>query len=228
MSIWFYATYRARRYVLARTSWRGLRFAELGYSTDGQRMTATGVEVNINWPASALGYLRLSHFRAASLVIELAGSEEEPAAALAVPPTPVTVFVRTIELGELRLPSDARETVIRDIRLRAVRYEESTVSLDSLRLQFEDLALRATDVSLGLTGDGPLRADIDWRLVDGDWSGSGPLRGSLATIEFEQSVLGDLPASVGGRVHLLGRSEPLFDVRLEWTDWSFERFDLVN
>ena len=73
-----------------------------------------------------------------------------------------------------------------------------------------------------------LRADIDWRLVDGDWSGSGPLRGSLATIEFEQSVLGDLPASVGGRVHLLGRSEPLFDVRLEWTDWSFERFDLVN
>ena len=144
------------------TLWRGLRFAELGYSTDGQRMTAAGVEVNINWPASALGYLRLSHFRAASLVIELAGSGEEPAAALAVPPTPVTVFVRTIELGELRLPSDARETVIRDIRLRAVRYEESTVSLDSLRLQFEDLALRATDVSLGLTGDGPLRADIDY------------------------------------------------------------------
>ena len=66
------------------TLWRGLRFAELGYSTDGQRMTATGVEVNINWPASALGYLRLSHFRAARLVIELAGSEEEPAAALAV------------------------------------------------------------------------------------------------------------------------------------------------
>ena len=210
------------------TLWRGLRFEELGYSTDGPRIAAAGLEVKVNWAASALGYLRLSDVTAASMTIELAGSDEEPATALAVPPTPVTVFVRAGSIGELRVVSNARETRVRDIRLRGGRYQRSTVSLDALRLELEGVALRATDASLKLTGDGPLRAGIEWRLVDGDWSGSGPLRGSLATIEFEQSVLGELPAAVGGRVHLLGRSEPLFNVRLDWASWAFDDFDLVN
>ena len=210
------------------TLWRGLRFDELVYSSDGQRFTATDLEVKVSWAASALGYLRFTHVNATSLVIELEASDGEPAATLAVPPTPVTLSVRASAIGELRLAGGDRETVIRDIRLRTVRYEDSTVSLDTLRLELEGIALRATDASLGLTGNGPLRAGVEWRLIDDDWSGSGPLRGSLATIEFEQTVIGDLPAFVSGRVHLLGRREPLFDLRLEWSDWSFDNFDLVN
>ena len=136
------------------TLWRGLRFDELGYRGDGQRITATRFEVKVNWAASALGYVRLTEVNAASLVIELAGSDAEPTATLNVPPTPVTVFVRTGTIGELRLLSGGRETAIRDIRLRAVRYQESTVALDALRLAVEGVALRATDAALGLTGDG--------------------------------------------------------------------------
>ena len=106
------------------TLWRGLRFDELVYSSDGQRFTATDLEVKVSWAASALGYLRFTHVNATSLVIELEASDGEPAATLAVPPTPVTLSVRASAIGELRLAGGERETVIRDIRLRTVRYEE--------------------------------------------------------------------------------------------------------
>lgn len=210
------------------TLWRGLTFADLRYRGDGQAIAAADLELQVNWPASALGYVQLRHVNAAHLVIELAESDEAPVTSLAVPPAPVTVAVTTSSIGELRVSTGAQETALQDIELRKLRYEQSTVSLRSLALVLEGLALRSSDVSLTLSGDGPLRADVDWQRLESDWSGNGSLRGSLRAVEFVQSIAGPLPAAASGRVQLLGRSEPHFDVSLRWRTWTFDTFDLVN
>lgn len=210
------------------TLWRGLRFSELSFSDDNLQIAAAGLEIKVNWPASALGYVRLQRVNATSIVLELAGGDGEPASGLDVPPLPVVVAVAGSTVGELRVLSGAQETALRDIQLRSLRYEQQTISLGSVALALEDVALQAADAAVTLAGAGPLRAEIGWRLADGDWSGQGSLRGSLESIEFMQSIAGPFPASASGRVLLLGRSEPFFDVVLRWKTWSFENFDLLD
>jgi hypothetical protein len=210
------------------TRWALERFSELSFSDDNLQIAAAGLEIKVNWPASALGYVRLQRVNATSIVLELAGGDGEPASGLDVPPLPVVVAVAGSTVGELRVLSGAQETAVRDIQLRSLRYEQQTISLGSVALALEDVALQAADAAVTLAGAGPLRAEIGWRLADGDWSGQGSLRGSLESIEFMQSIAGPFPASASGRVLLLGRSEPFFDVVLRWKTWSFENFDLLD
>ena len=81
---------------------------------------------------------------------------------------------------------------------------------------------------LTLAGDARASADIEWSLADRDWSGYGTLRGSLAQLEFAQTVAGPYPFHALGTVQLLQQMEPQYAATVSWDDWTVSDYRVLD
>jgi translocation and assembly module TamB len=203
------------------TMWRGLRFRDLRYANAEQQVEAHDLEIRVDWPATALGRMALRRIAAAKIRIDTPRSGDPEPLSINMPPLPAAVVVNAGALSELQLFIGEQQTTIRDIRIRNLHIAGASITAEQLALGYDNIDAATSALAVTLAGDVPVTAQVTWQIADGDWSGSGPLRGSLAALQFEQAVAGPYPADIEGTVKLLDRIEPELDIAVTWSSWSF-------
>lgn len=210
------------------TLWHGLEVSSLRYRAAGREIRATAVAVSIDWGGVLGAELALSELRAASLQITNP-PDPEPG------PKPLTLTLRPVaidivlargEVAEFTLQGSGEPRHFNDIVLRGASLRGSAVRATEASGSGMGVHAILRKLRLTLAGDAPARADIDWSLPDRGWSGSGTLGGSLAQLEFVQSVAGPYPLQATGTVRLLQQTEPQYAAAIRWDDWPVAGYRL--
>jgi translocation and assembly module TamB len=207
----------------AGTLWAGLRIPQLIYRDSDREVSASDIIIAIDWSGVRPARLVLAELSSGSIVYrDLAAEPREPRLLqIAMPDIPVTIAVAKIGIREFQFTSAASDTSVRDIDIDDLRVAGNRVSASSAAASSDVGSLRMIKLSAKLDGDVPVSTTIEWQDSEGRWSGSGAIKGTLATLEFEHEVIGQYPATASGTIRLLRRTEPLVDATVEWRDWRF-------
>jgi translocation and assembly module TamB len=67
-----------------------------------------------------------------------------------------------------------------------------------------------------------IAAALRWQMIDGEWSGSGNVRGTLAEIEFDQFLEAPYAAKVSGTFIPAAKAGPSIDALVSWENWVID------
>jgi translocation and assembly module TamB len=210
------------------TLFRGLRIPSLQYRDDAVEVEVSRLQVEIDWSTLPAGRLSLAVATADTVRYHSLTRPEPAPLQLALQPLPVNFAVRRAAVGELALTNPDSRTEVSNLSLRDARLDGALLQARKTAAAVSGAAVTLTDIAVELSGDVPASADVDWLLVDGDWSGSGRLRGTLRELSLSQAVSGPYPCGITGTVKLLDRVTPEFDLVLYWDNWSFGDTNLAD
>lgn len=210
----------------AGTLWTGLTIPSASYRDADREVTARSLAIDIDWTELSFSRITLSAVSADAVVYRSLAVEipERKPLQLAMKPIPVGISVAKLDLRDFQFSSASSNSVWRSIGVADFQLHGNRLSATSAAASVDAGSLRLTALSIQLAGDVPASATIEWRDTENRWSGRGPVRGTLAVLEFDHDVAGPYPATASGTVRLLGRTEPLVDANVQWTNWRFGRF----
>ena len=210
------------------TLWRGLRIDMLGYADADQTVVVRQVDFDLNWPSILAGRVALETLNARSVhrTTLLPPPPEAQPLELAMPPLPLTITVREASINELLLVSDSERRSITGIVVRNLRISGSKFQIATGTASSDSINVSLADFSIVLAGPVATAGNISWRTSDGLWSGRGAVAGSLAELQVQQGISGSYPAAVVGRLWILNRVDPEFDVVINWDLWNISEREL--
>lgn len=206
------------------TLWRGLWLREFRYADAGFEITVRGLDLGMLWPPLLSGELAFTHLQADSLAYRDIAQADPPAQTLDLPALPLALRVGHGHIRRLELAEAGALSTLEEVRWEGLTLRGQTIRVAELSAAAAGYSARGQRLQLLLSGEAPLSVDIEWASQDGAWSGVGPVRGSLAVLEFQQSVSGPYPASVRGSAELLGHAEPVFNATVQWEAWQYEEY----
>jgi translocation and assembly module TamB len=210
------------------TLFRGLRIPALQYGDDAVEVEVTRLQVEIDWSTLPAGRLNLAVATADTVSYHSLTRPEPAPFQLSLQPLPVSFAVRRASVGELVLTNPDGRTEVSNVSLRDARLDGVLLQARKAAAAFSGTAVTLTDLATELSGDVRASARVDWLLIDGDWSGSGRVRGTLRELSFNQDVSGPYACGITGTVRLLDRMEPEFDLVVYWDSWSFDDTELAD
>ena len=195
----------------------GLEIGGLTIVTEASRTEITEIRLSVNPAALLAGQVRLPVAEARSVKIELLKPPdpdkpfEMPRLPMAVPLRVVALSIDTLEVarqgqqlwsaGPLRVGGFWFGT--------QVRIDEATASIAGVSL--------AAAGELALEPGLPLDASLRWRWPAAGLSGSGPLRGDLAALRFEQALLVPEAVEVQGTL-AQALDAPALEATVTWAE----------
>ena len=212
------------------TFWRGLEMPELSYKDANLEITANDIVLEIDWSGVIAGRIALQEL-GASVIGILDTSVPDPVAkpfSLAMNPLSVDISLARGAVGEFKLTKGGATRLVEDIRVANARLDGNTIRARTITASLSNISLTAEDMQVTLEGNVPAAAQISWGLETGEWSGQGPVKGSLESLNFEHTVTGPYPATLSGTAMLLNRIEPELDAAIRWDDWSFSGYRVLN
>jgi translocation and assembly module TamB len=210
------------------TLFRGLRIPSLQYRDDAVEVEVSRLQVEIDWSTLPAGRLSLAVVTADTVSYHSLTLPEPAPFQLSLQPLPVSFAVRRASVGELVLTNPDSRTEVNNLSLRDARLDGVLLQARKAAAAFSGTAVTLTGTAVELSGDVPASARVDWLLVDGDWSGSGRVRGTLRELSFSQDVAGPYACGITGTVKLLDRVKPEFDLVVFWDAWSFGDMALAD
>ncbi len=208
--------------------WTGLRFETLAYSDAERVIEARAFELEINWSSLAAGRLTLKKVIADELVVTLLGEPSTEATPLEIPfqALPLDISITRAAVNTLRVVNAAGTSTISDISIDRARLDGVSLRVRNAVAATSGARVNALNLAVTLKGDIPATGTVSWQLDGEPWSGQGDFRGTLAELNFRQSVAGPYSGIVAGSVKLLHRTEPLFDALVNWELWQFGSYGL--
>lgn len=216
------------------TLWDGLHFAAVTYSDLQHDVRGTNVRLSVDWSSLAAGEIVVDLLSAESVeyrdIKQPNAPDSSPPASkpfeFAYDPLPVTVGITRGQVDRFTLVGQGDNIEIRSFRLGGALIDADVLNVATVSATFENVALSISHVAATLSGDIPLKLNVDWSLTDASWSGRGHVSGSLAALRFEHSVAGDFPNAATGEVHLLHRIQPQIEALVTWGSWTVEDYVL--
>ena len=212
------------------TLWRGLKLPELRYKDADLEIAASEIVIKIDWSGVLAGRIVLQDLGASAIGI-LDTSAPDPVArpfTLAMNPLPLDLGLVRGAVGKLTLTKSGATRLIENVHVANARLDGNTIRARAITASMSNINLVAEDMQVRLEGNVPAAAEISWALGTGEWSGQGPVNGSLESLNFEHTVTGPYPATLSGTVALLNRIEPEVDAVIRWDDWSFSGYRVLN
>jgi translocation and assembly module TamB len=202
-----------------------LEIGHIGYKTPKFTITLARVEINPSWSRSSLRQLTMqdltvSEFRYLRLA---ADSTEAKPLDIPVPNIPISlladnVSVQSIFIGE-KVVTDASASMLKldDDSLRAVAASASfarvETSVSNFIVQFDDKM--------------SIESGLEWRYLNGEWSGRASVDGSLRQLRFQHELLLPMEATAVGSISLLQQTEPLIDAVVHFADWQNDEWTVA-
>ena len=210
------------------TLWRGLELSSLQYRDQDRDIDAETVAVRVDWAGVVAGQLSLRELRAATLRVRSHGqaAPDEAGLTLSMTPLRVDIAIANGAIGEFTFASRGEPRQFEGITISAASLRGNSIRARAMTVSTSGVDIAAERVRLTLAGEVPAAARVSWALADGSWSGQGQLRGSLALLNFEQSVAGTYPFSAQGTAKILHQLEPVFDGEVSWQGWTFFDYGL--
>lgn len=207
---------------------RGLRIPSLLYRDDAVELEVGQLRLEIDWSTLPAGRLSLAVISAETVHYHRLIRPEPAPFQLSLQPLPVKLSVRRASIERLLLTTPDSGTEAHALRLRDARLDADLLGVAEASALVGGAAFMLTDISAELSGDVFASADIDWRLTNGDWSGTGRVRGTLRELSFDQDIAGPYSCGIVGTVKVLGRIDPEIDLVVYWDHWSFAGIELAD
>lgn len=210
------------------TFWRGMEFSSLQVHDQELDFEARTVAIRIDWRGIVFGRFSLRELRAATLQVRSRGNPAPHPAGLtlSMTPLPLTIAVEIGEIGELTFESGGELSRFENISISDVRIRANSIRAGAIAVSTSGIDIAAQEIRITLTDDVPASAQLAWALADGTWSGQGRLQGSLARLNFDQTVTGEYPFRLQGAVQLLRQTEPIIEAVVNWENWAFSDYSL--
>lgn len=210
------------------TFWRGLEFSSLQVHGQNRDIEARTVVIRIDWSGIVTGRFSLRELRAGTLQVR---SRNKPAPdqaglTLSMTPLPIAIAVEIGEIGELTFENGGEPRRFENISISDARIRANSIRARAIAISASGIDIAAQEIRITLAGDVPVSAQVSWALADGAWSGQGRLQGSLARLDFEQTVAGAYPFRAQGAVQILRQTEPVIEAAVNWENWNFSNYSL--
>jgi translocation and assembly module TamB len=198
---------------------RGLRADRIEIRVTRTRVLISAAEIAVFWPDLLRSRVRLSTARAGEVTVDVGPRPpDEPDTPVMPLLLPVVIAADSLEVGHVQIRIEDAEP----ISLQAARLQgelaEGTIRFSTLAVQLAGVELSAAG-SFGTGEPFASSAELRWSVPGQDLSGTGPLRGDLSALRFEQVVRVPDPVGVGGVLHLLA-DEPEIIAGVRWRDVS--------
>jgi autotransporter translocation and assembly factor TamB len=203
------------------TLWRSVNIRVLGYRNEKIDLTADNLILAISWPAALAGSIVLTELGADEVnVRNLARSDaSSQPLTVAMPPLPVSISVRELELGVFKFTGDTSDLQVDSISADDVQIDGSQIRASRAAAISTNTHLVLTDLDTTLDGDVPVTAGFNWQRTDPEWSGQGSIGGSLASLNLSHELLSPVAVSTEGTVAMLARIEPFYDLQFRWQQY---------
>jgi len=204
------------------TLWRGVRFTELSYQDQARRVTVTDPAVEFELLSLLARRVTVTRLRAESVEYVAVNRGSEPRDGLDVQTRPLPFDILVEEALVQQFTAAGNENnAIRDLVIDGAWSDGHRIRIDAVALTIRDIAVTVGNASLLLENAVPLSGTVRWRWLGNPWSGWGSLEGTLADIEFDQSVEGPFAANVSGTLSPFLADGPQLDAVVNWTQWVF-------
>lgn len=210
------------------TMWQGLKLSSLQYHDSERDIQAGTVAIGLDWSGVLIGQLALGELRVATLEVRSHGKAKPDEAGLTLSMTPLAINIAIAdgEIGDFTFAAGGEPQRFENISLKGATLRGDRLRARALAISTNGIDIVAENLRMRLNGDVPAAAGISWVQAGGVWSGQGRLQGSLALLDFEQTVSGTYPFHAQGTVQILHRTEPVFDAAIDWRDWQFSDYSL--
>jgi translocation and assembly module TamB len=215
---------------LSGSLWRGILADEIVYLDSARSVRAQHIGLDFDWVSVFAGTVIVESLEAESVTYQRLVPPDPVAKPfqLSMPPLPFTLAVHAGRVGVFNLQLGSNELAFRNIVVERADIDANRLRARSLQTDAFGMGISVAMLDTTLEGDVPLSADVEWSSHSGDWSGRGKVEGSLARLEFEQTVAGRLPASVFGSISIVDRLSPFYEATVRWQRWSFADVGIVD
>ena len=210
------------------TLWRTLGLRELRYRNDAIDLGASEVRLAISWPDALAGSVELEFVAADEIVyrgLKVRPDGPQPLE-IGMPSLPLSISVAQGAVESLRLSGGSNERVIERIRVTDAALAGTRITLRSGTAIIAQTEIDASRLSIDLAGEVPLQADLRWRHTGTGWSGSGTVAGTLGELSVTHRLAAPYAVNATGSIRLLHRTEPEFDLDLDWQRLAFGALDI--
>jgi translocation and assembly module TamB len=197
----------------------GLEIPRLSYRNAMLEITATDLEIRMDWLRSSLNRVHLTRLAADEITYRslTAPDPEVRPLEISMPVLPIRIGAESVSIRSLLIGDIA----ITDIAAAQIDVRGTRITVDSGAAEVAGVAATIRMLDATLNGDVPVSATVHWRYADGTWSGDGRVHGTLAELAFEHELSGEYPASAEGKAILLHRVEPEVDAVVRFDRWIF-------
>lgn len=195
-----------------------LEIGRIGYKTPGFAITLARVEISFSWSRSSLRQLTMQYLAASEfhyLRVAPDNTEAKPLE-IPVPKFPISlladdVSVRSIYIGE---------KLIEDANASMLRLGDESLDASAATASFAGVEMGVSNFIVQFDDDLSIKGNLEWRYLNGEWSGRASVDGSLRQLRFQHELLLPLEATAVGTIRLLQQTEPLIDVVVRFADWQ--------
>lgn len=212
------------------TLWSGMKIADLTYRDTGREFEAQQLAIDIYWPGVLAGRVILDHMYAASMTYRpLQAPDPDPKPfTLSMPPLPIVLGVNSGGVDTFIFEGATSPLTLSAININRARLNGNRLRARTASLTLGPVSYSASMLDATFTGDVPISTALTWKLTTNTWNGTGKVSGSLAELHFAQSVNGPYPASVEGTIEIVNRIDPMFNVSIDWLQWTFGSVGVEN
>jgi len=212
------------------TFWSGLEIGQFEIREDSWVLLLTDARVQIDWSATSLRRISIRSLSADTVRYESLTESNEPPEPLdfQLPAMPIALVVNGGRVEQFQLASPNSELLVADISIDEFVWDDSALRARMVEARYGNVAIDVNDLESETSEGVPVSANIAWTIVDDDWSGQGPVDGTLAALHFEHSVDGPYPVTGRGTVEVLNQVQPQIELLAEFQQWQFDGLILSN
>ena len=210
------------------TLWRGLEIRQLEWRSPEQAITANNLRLVVRWPDIIGGRLNLHRISIDHLAYVQQTEETKAPQPLTINfhPLPLITHIDHARIGSLTVAVPGTETQLQKIEVKKATLAGFRLHVVHASLGYSDITLVVNALATRLRGDIPLRTKFDWRHHKTGYAGTGKLRGSLAELLLTHQLEGPYAAAISGRIKLLERIDPIFQINIDWQQWQFSSYSI--
>ncbi len=196
------------------TLWRTLGIRVLRYRNERVEIDGDDVELVISWPKLVAGSVELNSLAVGTLdTRSLAPAPDEPEPlSISMPPLPFSLAIGAGRVDNFILQRDVGDFLITGIDWSEIELDGQRVAVREASLDLPQLGIDNASIDSTLAGDVPVSGSFEWATADDASAGSATLGGTLTELSVSHSLIAPLEIATAGRVYLLGRTEPGFDL----------------
>ena len=205
------------------TLWRGIRFPTFSYSDADRQIDGVNLGLQFAWTEILAKRLTIEEIEADSFTYrDLSVTVDEPEPLnVETQLRPVTIVVEEGLVKELII-TGPEDVVIERIALDNFWFNGRRIRIATASIATQGIAVVATNASVLLDGKIPIAAALRWQMIDGEWSGTGTVRGTVAEIGFDQFLEAPYTATVSGVFIPAVETGPWINALVNWENWVIE------